>query len=368
MSEYETRWVEVSELVGDEKNPRTHDRRNIDAIKSSLNKHGQVQPLLIQKSTGMVIAGNGRLQAIRELGINAALCAYIDVSDKEARELSIKLNRTAELAGWDNEVLSFHLDQLEGLSDDWSVDDFGFTGDEFKQLSLDESDLKKRRLTAKELRQIPDETISLNAQFGVPPFSLLDTRKGYWQNKKRAWFSTGLRTTSGRDQLLTTCNTSEGKYRYFSHRGGVNANRGGSSFDPVLAELLSRWFMPKHGHILDPFAGEATKGCVFGVLGYRYTGVDVRAEQVEANELHWKQIKDRVYIGEPEDFDPFTIPGEGSPDKDAPKNGNSITIVHGAVGDITLQACEIFNGVTKKPLRSSWEGSALPAQAVRCPH
>lgn len=65
---------------------------------------------------------------------------------------------------------------------------------------------------------------------------------------------------------------------------GLAGNQSGTSiFDPVLCELVYRWFTPNGGHILDPFAGEATKGVVATYLGYQYTGVELRPEQVDAN-------------------------------------------------------------------------------------
>ena len=61
---------------------------------------------------------------------------------------------------------------------------------------------------------------------------------------------------------------------------------GTSIFDPVLCELAYRWFCPKGGIILDPFSGGSVRGIVASHLGFPYTGVELRAEQVEAN---WAQ-------------------------------------------------------------------------------
>ncbi len=61
------------------------------------------------------------------------------------------------------------------------------------------------------------------------------------------------------------------------------AGTAASIFDPVLCELVYRWFCPEGGAILDPFAGEATKGIVASVLGHPYLGIEFRKEQVEAN-------------------------------------------------------------------------------------
>ena len=56
-----------------------------------------------------------------------------------------------------------------------------------------------------------------------------------------------------------------------------------SIFDPVLCELMYRWFCPEGGSILDPFAGGSVRGIVANYLGYNYTGIDIRQEQVDSN-------------------------------------------------------------------------------------
>ena len=58
---------------------------------------------------------------------------------------------------------------------------------------------------------------------------------------------------------------------------------GTSIFDPVLCELIYRWFCPGNGEILDPFAGGSVRGIVANYLGYKYTGIDLRPEQIDAN-------------------------------------------------------------------------------------
>ncbi len=56
-----------------------------------------------------------------------------------------------------------------------------------------------------------------------------------------------------------------------------------SVFDPVLCELAYRWFTAPGMRILDPFAGGSVRGVVAGTLGRPYLGIDLRAEQIEAN-------------------------------------------------------------------------------------
>ena len=125
--------MRVEELMPDPKNPRKHDSENLDAIRSSLAQHGQVEPLVVQLSTGMVIAGNGRLQAMKSLDWDTCRVVGLEVDDEEARALSIRLNRTAELAGWDEDALSDHLTELAAFSR-YDVVDFGFDDEELGAL------------------------------------------------------------------------------------------------------------------------------------------------------------------------------------------------------------------------------------------
>jgi ParB-like chromosome segregation protein Spo0J len=126
--------VALADLRPDPANPRTHDARNLAAIAASLREHGQVEPLLVQRATMMVIGGNGRAEAMRSLGWKHARVALLDVSDVEARKLSIALNRTGELAGWDEAVLARHLSDLSELDGAFDVSNLGFSGAEMDAL------------------------------------------------------------------------------------------------------------------------------------------------------------------------------------------------------------------------------------------
>lgn len=71
--------------------------------------------------------------------------------------------------------------------------------------------------------------------------------------------------------------------------GGMSSNQSGTSiFDPVLAEIAYRWFCLKGGTVLDPFAGGSVRGIVASLLGLKYVGIELRAEQVAGNR---EQIK-----------------------------------------------------------------------------
>ena len=64
--------------------------------------------------------------------------------------------------------------------------------------------------------------------------------------------------------------------------GGLS-DSGTSVFDPVLCELMYAWFSREGDRVIDPFAGGSVRGVVAHMMGRRYTGVELRPEQVAAN-------------------------------------------------------------------------------------
>jgi len=67
--------------------------------------------------------------------------------------------------------------------------------------------------------------------------------------------------------------------------GTENMAPGTSIFDPVICELVYRWFCPLNGVIIDPFAGGSVRGIVASKLERQYIGCELRSEQVEANRV-----------------------------------------------------------------------------------
>lgn len=68
------------------------------------------------------------------------------------------------------------------------------------------------------------------------------------------------------------------------------AQTGTSIFDPVLCETQYLWFTKQGDSILDPFAGGSVRGIVAAKLGRKYTGVDLRQEQIEANQKNADEV------------------------------------------------------------------------------
>jgi DNA modification methylase len=129
----EVRRISLQDLHADPANARMHNDKNLRSITDSLKAFGQVENLVVQKSSGKVIGGNGRLEAMREMGWTHADVAMVDLSDAQATALGIALNRTAELASWDVEVLGKLTDSLRDQEFDLSA--LGFDDADLKDLA-----------------------------------------------------------------------------------------------------------------------------------------------------------------------------------------------------------------------------------------
>lgn len=139
--------VPLSSLVADDRNPRTHDERNVDAIAASLAAHGQVEPLVAQAATMRLCAGNGRVEAMRRLGWTEADVVTVECDDAEFRALSIRLNRTGDLAGWNFALLETELAMLADAK--WGdLLDFGWDDAALNALTGDTNESIRRNVSS----------------------------------------------------------------------------------------------------------------------------------------------------------------------------------------------------------------------------
>lgn len=125
--------------------------------------------------------------------------------------------------------------------------------------------------------------VLLRDKFLEPPFSILDTKGGSWQNRKRAWKNLGIESHIGRDAECNVKTMSGMTPEQYKEKYGREPMEGTSIFDPALCELMYNWYCPEGGTILDPFAGGSVRGIVANYLGFKYTGIDIRQEQIDSN-------------------------------------------------------------------------------------
>lgn len=382
-----TRFVPTAELRPHPKNPNEHPAFQVELLAKVIQAAGWRSPVTVSNRSGFVITGHGRLLAAKLLGATEVPVDFQDyASEQDEWQHLVADNRLAELAETNLVLLRDLLKDLPPAV----LDLTGFTKADLDIMLAPPSQPAKVDAAKKKLAE----------RFGVAPFSVLDARRGEWQDRKRAWLGLGIRSEVGRggnllkrslhDRLAVILavhyqkvvefiderrarGMSEGDIELEAIRlsGGVaptgsappipggagktsvrlgkrgddkgqTPNMGGppdnpetaipgyydklnagqsreqivaefkasktfgaaqnipgsdgeawsgtSIFDPTLTEILYKWFVPPGGHILDPFAGGSVRGVVAGWLGFRYTGIDLRAEQVAANIAQWATI------------------------------------------------------------------------------
>jgi DNA modification methylase len=276
--------VPTARLIPYARNSRTHSDAQVAQIAASIREFGFTNPVLIGEEDD-IIAGHGRILAARKLNLEEVPCIRLGhLSETQKRAYVIADNKLALNAGWDEELLRIELKGLE--EDGFDLGLVGFTGEEIAALLSEEQALNSDAdFSAKTLAE----------RFLAPPFSVLNAREGWWQDRKRSWLALGIKSETGRGGELVgyseACkkgyaktisgNASLNKIKPTSINGALDT--GTSIFDPVLCELSYCWFCPEGGTIIDPFAGGSVRGVVASKLGRQYIGHELRAEQVSAN-------------------------------------------------------------------------------------
>lgn len=254
----------LDEIQPYERNPRKNDKA-VDYVARSIKEFGFKVPIVIDKD-GIIVAGHTRYKASRKLKLDKVPCIVADdLTDEQIKAYRLADNKVSEQAEWDDDLLKLELDDIFELD----MSDFGFDTD------IDIED-----------RYDDYEKGSINEKYIVPPFSVLHAGQGYWQDRKKQWISF-IHSKEGRsDQLLGS-----GLQKLAQKGGQPTENAGISVFDPVLTETMVKWFCPEHGRIIDPFTGGSVRGLVSSFGGHDYVGVDLRQEQIDANNDEFERIQ-----------------------------------------------------------------------------
>jgi DNA modification methylase len=125
-------WLETATLIPYAKNSRTHSDAQVAQIAGSIKEFGFNNPVLIDEDNG-IIAGHGRVLAAQKLGLQAVPCIRLaHLTETQRKAYVIADNRLALNAGWDDQMLTVELQELDSESFDLSL--LGFEADELNAL------------------------------------------------------------------------------------------------------------------------------------------------------------------------------------------------------------------------------------------
>ena len=306
--------IKISDFEKDERNFNRHNDEGMELIEKSMEKVGWFGAMTVS-ADDKIPDGNARHEiacrvfedaepiVVESDGKRPVIVRRTDIvsGTKEFHELALLANTTAR------KNIDLDLDLIQEIA----VDVFDI---DVVELGVDFSDILDLGGAGK---SDTGKVGSLNERFIVQPFSILDCKSGKWQERKNAWLALGIKSEIGRDENLTFSSSAQTPRIYevrnklrektgsdpswddvfaYCKANNIPLQEGTSIFDPVLCELIYRWFNVLNGTVLDPFAGGSVRGIVAAKLKMPYNGVDLREEQIQANYKNAKEIIEEGYM------------------------------------------------------------------------
>ena len=258
--------ISIHDLVPYGNNAKEHPKEQIEQIKESIIKFHNNDPIAIDENN-VIIEGHGRYEALKELGYEQVECIRLDhLNDDQKKAYRLVHNKLTMNSDFNFDLLEEELKTINDI-------DMGFFDFDLSMFDEIEKEIKE------------EANKKLTDEFLIPPTSVFDTRQGYWQERKRAWKDIGISSEVGRDEALLGSGLKQ-----LADKLGSKTLTGTSIFDSVLCEIIYKWFNVHQGNIFDCFAGGSVRGIVAEKLGYKYTEIDLRKEQVEANILNANEL------------------------------------------------------------------------------
>lgn len=276
----ETKRIRLSDLVQNEgqveglpKNPRSWTREGVEQLAKSIKETPELleaRGLIVYPYGGkyLIIGGNMRYDALRSLKAKDAPCFVLpaEMGVDKLKELVIKDN--GAFGAWD-------YDELANIWDDLALADWGvpvWTPEVGEVQTIKSQEEQGAEGFDKNAFDEGYDGQKLADRFIVPPFSVLNTTSKEWQERKQTWRALIGDNGESREKAL-----SKGDNMI------TGVNNGVSILDPVLAEIVCKWFGTQGGKAFDCFAGDSVFGWVASHLGFDFTGIELRPEQVELN-------------------------------------------------------------------------------------
>lgn len=188
--------VPIGDVLAYAKNARLHSDAQVDLVAKSITEFGFVNPCLVDKDS-VLIAGHCRVISDNKLGMKTVPVIRLGyLTEDQARALRLADNALPAQATWDVELIQAEIASLRLVGFDIPL--LGFS-----DVQLQEWGLAADGSVGERPRQ-QTGTGSLSEKFGVPPFSVLNAREGWWQDRKRAWIAIGIQSELGRGGTAST--------------------------------------------------------------------------------------------------------------------------------------------------------------------
>lgn len=119
--ELKIEYVSLDSLRPYEKNARSHGKEDLEAIIASIKDFGFNDPIGVWHD--IIVEGHGRWMAAKELGMETVPILRLDeLTDEQRKAYALAHNKTAELSGWNFDVLAAELKDIS----EFDMSAFGF--------------------------------------------------------------------------------------------------------------------------------------------------------------------------------------------------------------------------------------------------
>ena len=180
-------YLPTDSLIPYARNSRTHSDAQVSQVAGSIREFGFTNPVLIDAQDG-IIAGHGRVMAALKLKLDTVPCIRLShLTETQRKAYIIADNKLALNAGWNEEMLLLEFGDLEAAEFDMEL--LGFSDEELDAMKPQEPHDES---------SVQSGAGSLAGRFMIPPFSVLNAREGWWQDRKRAWLALGIKSELGR--------------------------------------------------------------------------------------------------------------------------------------------------------------------------
>ena len=173
INKHEFKKISISEIKPYDRNARTHSTEQVKQIMDAIKEWGFTNPLLIDEQ-GNLIAGHGRLEAVKQLNkvdfkdepiLELPAIVVKGLSDSQKKALIIADNQIALNAGWDYEVLALELKELESVNYDLDLLAFDNVDEILAGIDIDVDGLTDDfTIPSNEKNDFKQITITLNAE------------------------------------------------------------------------------------------------------------------------------------------------------------------------------------------------------------
>ena len=184
MADIRIEYIPLTKLQRWPRNPKGHD---LGALTESVTRFGYTEPLVIDETSGRIVAGHGRLDLLQHLKASGAQAPerirtedgdwLIPVirgiafeNEREAEAYLVAANRVQERGGWDYPDLA---DVLADLAATQGLQGTGFDGDDLDAMLKDLNPPETRGERHIERWEVPDALWPSDNEWGVP---LLDIK------------------------------------------------------------------------------------------------------------------------------------------------------------------------------------------------